>query len=96
MSHLVNCRKYGEHLEGLDAPPFPGPAGEEIFNNISKRAWLAWMDLQTRLINEKQLRMSDSAARRFLSEQRTKFFANERDVEEATGYVPPKPDASVP
>ncbi len=96
MSRLVNCRKYGESLEGLDAPPFPGPAGEEIFNNISKRAWVAWMDLQTRLINEKQLRMSDSAARRFLSEQRTKFFANEQDVEEATGYVPPKSDASVP
>ena len=92
MTRMVHCRKYAESLEGMDAPPFPGPAGEDLFNNVSKRAWHDWMDLQTRLINEKQLRMSDSSARRFLSEQRTKFFANERDVEEATGYVPPKSD----
>jgi Fe-S cluster biosynthesis and repair protein YggX len=89
MTHMVNCRKYGQSLEGLDAPPFPGPAGEEIFNTVSKRAWLEWMALQTRLINEKQLRMSDAAARKFLTEQRQKFLANATDVEEAVGYVPP-------
>ena len=89
MTHMVTCRKYGQLLEGLDAPPFPGPAGEEIFNTVSKRAWQDWMALQTRLINEKQLRMSDAAARKFLTEQRQKFFANSTDVEEAVGYVPP-------
>ena len=47
------------------------------------------MALQTRLINEKQLRMSDASARKFLAEQREKFLANAEDVEEATGYVPP-------
>ena len=89
MTRMVQCRKYGELLEGLDAPPFPGPAGQAIFDGVSKKAWQAWMALQTRLINEKQLRMSDASARKFLSEQREKFLANAEDVEEATGYVPP-------
>ena len=58
---------------------------------VSKRAWQEWMALQTRLINEKQLRMSDAPARKFLTEQRTKFFSNAADVEEAEGYVPKPP-----
>jgi Fe-S cluster biosynthesis and repair protein YggX len=89
MTRMVQCRKYGELLEGLDAPPFPGPAGQALFDSVSRKAWQEWMALQTRLINEKQLRMSDAAARKFLAEHREKFLANADDVEEATGYVPP-------
>ena len=89
---MVLCRKYGKEMEGLDAPPFPGPKGIEVFETISKIAWTDWMARQTRLINEKHLTMTDPAARKFLTEQREKFFANAEDVEEAEGYVPPPAD----
>jgi Fe-S cluster biosynthesis and repair protein YggX len=88
MSRTVKCRKYGEELEGLDAPPMPGPKGQEIFDSVSRRAWLEWQHLQTMLINEKSLDMRDPAARKYLSEQREKFLDNEQ-TDHATGYVPP-------
>ena len=31
MSRMVFCKKYGEELEGLDAPPYPGPKGQVFF-----------------------------------------------------------------
>ena len=39
MARKVMCRKLQKELPGLDMAPFPGPTGEEIFNNISKEAW---------------------------------------------------------
>ncbi|MDO9140739.1 MAG: Fe(2+)-trafficking protein, partial [Methylobacter sp.] len=31
MTRLVHCVKLGIEAEGLDAPPFPGIRGQEIF-----------------------------------------------------------------
>ncbi len=39
MARIIFCRKLKTELPGLDMAPFPGPKGEEIFNNISKQAW---------------------------------------------------------
>ena len=91
MSRNVFCKKYQQELEGLDRPPYPGPKGQEVFDSVSKKAWQEWQSLQTMLINEKQLTMTDPAARKFLQEQMDKFFANE-DYERAEGYVPPSAD----
>jgi Fe-S cluster biosynthesis and repair protein YggX len=88
MARMVNCRKLKQELPGLDMPPFPGPKGQEIFDNISKQAWAEWMTHQTTLINEMRLNMMDLTARTYLSEQREKYFAGE-DVDQAEGYVPP-------
>ena len=88
MARMVHCRKLKQELPGLDMPPFPGPKGQEIFENVSKQAWAEWMTHQTTLINEMRLNMMDLTARTYLSEQREKFFAGE-DVDQAEGYVPP-------
>jgi Fe-S cluster biosynthesis and repair protein YggX len=92
MSRTVRCRKYQQDLEGLDAPPMPGPKGQEIYETVSRRAWQEWQALQTMLINEKHLELRDPEARRYLSTQREKFFDNE-GVDHAEGYVPPKAGA---
>ena len=39
MTRTVNCRKYKEELPGLERPPYPGAKGEDIYNNVSKKAW---------------------------------------------------------
>ena len=88
MARMVQCRKLKRELPGLDMPPFPGPKGQEIFDNISKQAWGEWMAHQTTLINEMRLNMMDLTARTYLAEQREKFFSGE-DVDQAEGYVPP-------
>jgi len=88
MARMVHCRKLKQELPGLDMPPFPGPNGQEIFENVSKQAWAEWMTHQTTLINEMRLNMMDLTARTYLSEQREKYFSGE-DVDQAEGYVPP-------
>ena len=88
MSRTVFCRKFQKEMAGLDKPPFPGPAGEEIYQNVSMEAWLAWVELQTMLINEKHLATSDPEARKWLSEQREKFLSG-GDYERPAGYIPP-------
>ena len=89
MSRTVFCKKYQKELKGLDFPPMPGPAGEDIYQHVSEQAWKEWQTHQTMLINEKHLNMMDPNARKFLQEQMQKFFENE-DFEQAEGYVPPK------
>ena len=69
----VYCRKYQEELPALDRPPYPGPRGEEIFNSVSKKAWMEWLQLQTMLINEKQLNLAEKETRDYLNDQLDKF-----------------------
>lgn len=89
MTRTVFCRKRQKELEGLAQPPFPGPKGQDVFENVSKQAWQEWLAHQTMLINEKRLNMMDPTARSFLQEEMVKFFNNET-VEQAEGYVPPE------
>jgi len=93
MTHTVFCRKYQQDLEGLEKPPFPGPKGQDIYDNVSRQAWQEWLQHQTLLINEKHLNMMDPKAKAFLDEQRDRFLNNE-SVEKAEGYVPPTKDAN--
>ena len=88
MSRTVFCRKHQQELPGLDAPPYPGPKGQDIFENVSKRAWEEWQAHQTMLINEKHLSLVDPEARKYLQQEMDKFFAGE-EYDKAEGYVPP-------
>lgn len=88
MSRTVFCRKYQEELEGLERAPYPGPLGQQIFDNVSKKAWKEWTDHQTMLINEKHLSLMDPSSRKFLQEELEKFLSGQ-DYAKADGYVPP-------
>lgn len=91
MSRTVFCKKYQQELPGLDAPPYPGPKGQEIFDNISKQAWQEWLAHQTMLINERQLNMMEPEARKFLQQEMDKFMSGQ-DYAQAEGYVPKSDD----
>lgn len=88
MTRTVHCRKFNEDLPGLDRPPYPGPKGEDIFNNVSKQAWEEWQKHQTMLINERRLNMMDAEDRKFIQQEMDKFLAGE-EYAQAEGYVPP-------
>tara|TARA_Y100000780_G_C13616323_1_gene390638 strand:- start:108 stop:380 length:273 start_codon:yes stop_codon:yes gene_type:complete len=88
MSRTVLCRKYKEELEGLDRPPYPGPKGQDIYDNVSKKAWKEWTDHQTMIINEKHLSLMDPSTREYLQSEMEKFMTGD-NYEKAEGYVPP-------
>ena len=88
MTRMVKCAKLGIEAEGLDTPPFPGPKGLIIYENVSKQAWQEWLSLQTMLINEHRLASFDPQAKKFLEEERTKFLFG-GGASRPEGYVPP-------
>ena len=90
MTRQVFCRKYQTEMEGLDFAPFPGPKGQELFDTVSKQAWQEWLKHQTTLINEKRLNVFEADAKKFLEEQREKFFSNDESVEKAEGWTAEK------
>ncbi len=88
MTRMVMCRKYKQELPGLDRPPYPGPKGQEVFNEVARKAWDEWQKHQTMLINERRLNMMDPEDRRFIQQEMDKFLAGE-EYAQADGYVPP-------
>src|SRR3990172_6137218 len=39
---MVFCVKLQQELPGLDAPPWPGPLGQRIYEQVSEEAWMMW------------------------------------------------------
>ena len=70
----VHCKKLKEELPALAKPPFPGEIGEQIFNNISAKAWSMWVDdFQIKVLNEYRLNMGDPKDYQALVEQMLLF-----------------------
>ena len=87
MARMVQCIKLKREAEGLDFPPYPGPMGKKLWENVSKEAWKAWLDHQKMLVNENRLNLADIKARKYLEEQMQKhFFGDGADA--ASGFVP--------
>ncbi|MFT7289475.1 MAG: Fe-S cluster biosynthesis and repair protein YggX [Halieaceae bacterium] len=89
MSRTVFCRKYQQELPGLAKAPYPGAKGQDLFENVSQRAWDEWQAHQTMLINEKQLSLIDPQSRKYLQQEMGKFLLGE-EYDKAEGYVPPE------
>ena len=88
MTRMVFCKRFKKELPGLESPPLPGPAGEEIFENSSKRAWEEWQKLQVMLINEKHLNLREKESRKYItvneyfSQVKSIIFTNSRHLKE--------------
>ncbi len=82
MSRIVFCHRLKKEAEGLDMPPFPGSVGEEIFAKTSQVAWGEWREMQTKIINEYRLDLSEAEARKTLMQQMRNFLSlDEKDGE---------------
>ncbi len=88
MSRTVHCIKLQREAKGLDFPPYPGPLGARIFNEVSEEAWKGWLEMQKMLINENRLNLADAKARQYLAQQMEAHFFGS-GAEQAAGYVPP-------
>ena len=73
MTRVVYCVKLKKEAEGIKFPPFPNEIGKRIYDNVSQEAWDSWIRLQTVIINENQLNLSDSQARQYLMGQMEQF-----------------------
>ncbi|MFN2162573.1 MAG: oxidative damage protection protein [Candidatus Promineifilaceae bacterium] len=87
---VVQCAKLGQELPALDRPPFPGPLGDRIYNNVSKYAYSLWSEQATLLINHYGLNMADPRAQDFLFEQMEAFLFDEGEGAPITGGAPGK------
>jgi Fe-S cluster biosynthesis and repair protein YggX len=88
MARTVHCVKLGRTAEGLDFPPYPGPLGQRVFENVSKEAWKQWLEQQKMLVNENRLNLADKKARDYLAQQMESHFFG-AGADKAVGYVPP-------
>ena len=82
---VVQCAKLAEELPALDRPPFPGPLGQRIYDNISSYAYRQWNEQATLLINHYGLNMADPRSQEFLFEQMEAFFFDEGEQSPITG-----------
>ena len=87
---MVQCVLLKSEAPGLDRPPYPGPLGQRIFENVSKQAWAQWVTHQTMLINEYRLTPIDPKARTFLETEMEKFFFG-AGSQKPEGYVEQAP-----
>jgi Fe-S cluster biosynthesis and repair protein YggX len=90
MTRMVRCVLLKSEAPGLDRPPYPGPLGQRIFENVSKQAWAQWVTHQTMLINEYRLTPIDPKARKFLETEMEKFFFG-AGSQKPEGYVEQAP-----
>ncbi len=85
----VFCVKFQKEMEGLQEPPFDNhPIGARIFDNVSQRAWLMWVDQMKMIMNEYRLNLGRREHQEFLLKQMEEYFFGE-GAALPPDYVPP-------
>jgi Fe-S cluster biosynthesis and repair protein YggX len=83
----VFCLKLKRELPGLDAPPWPGPLGQRIYEHISQEAWEMWEERMKMILNEYRLLPFQKEAQALIAKQMEEFlFADAASV--PPGYEP--------
>ncbi|HNS39845.1 MAG: oxidative damage protection protein [Anaerolineae bacterium] len=70
---VVQCAKFNQELPALDRPPFPGPLGQRLYNEVSRFAYSQWQEQARLIINHYGLNMADPQAQDYLFEQMEAF-----------------------
>jgi Fe-S cluster biosynthesis and repair protein YggX len=84
---LVRCVKLGRELPGLDVPPWPGPLGQRIFEQVSVEAWEMWEERMKMILNEYRLLPFQKEAQQLIAKHMEEFFFGE-GAALPPGYVP--------
>jgi Fe-S cluster biosynthesis and repair protein YggX len=86
-SRTVHCIKLKKDLPGLESPPWPGPLGQRIFDNVSVQAWKQWEERQKMILNEYRLMPWQKEAQELIARHLEEFFFSE-NAAMPPGYVP--------
>jgi Fe-S cluster biosynthesis and repair protein YggX len=73
----VFCVKFQKQLPGLDSPPWPGPLGQRIYENVSAEAWKLWEDRMKMILNEYRLMPWQKEAQDLVARHMEEFFFGE-------------------
>ena len=87
MSKTVQCVKLGHEAEAMERPPFKGPLGQRVFENVSKEGWRQWLEHSKMLINEYRLDLTSENGQRIWMTECEKYFFGEGSAAPAE-YVP--------
>lgn len=77
MSRMVKCVKLGRELPGLEAPPWPGPLGQRIYDSVSQEAWDEWEERMKMILNEYRLLPFQKEAQTLIAKHMEDFFFGE-------------------
>jgi len=88
MARMVQCKKLGKELPGLEFRPFPNELGQRIFDSISQDAWKMWLEHFKMILNEYRLAPADPRTNQILYQQAEQFFFGE-GAQLPPDYVPP-------
>ena len=83
----VFCVKLKRELPGLDAPPWPGPLGQRIYEQVSAEAWEQWEERMKMILNEYRLLPFQKEAQALVAKHMEEFFFGEQAAL-PPGYVP--------
>ena len=84
---MVMCAKLGRELPGLDEPPWPGPLGQRIYEQVSAQAWAEWEERMKMILNEYRLMPWQKEAQDLVAKHMEDFFFGE-GAALPPGYVP--------
>ena len=73
MAEEKKCRRCGRTDAPLKAPPIPGAAGREIFENICASCWAEWQHAEVIVINELRLNFMDPRSQDILVQHMREF-----------------------
>jgi len=83
----VFCMRLQRELPGMDAPPWPGPLGQRIFDHISQEAWDEWEERMKMILNEYKLLPFQKEAQDLVAKHMEEFFFG-KDAALPPGFVP--------
>ena len=89
-TRIVHCVKLGRDLPGLAAPPWPGPLGQRIYEQVSAEAWEMWEERMKMILNEYRLVPFQKEAQAIVAKHMEEFFFGESTGLPAE-YTPEKP-----
>ena len=87
VNRMVFCVKLQRELPGLDAPPWPGPLGQRIYEQVSREAWEMWEERMKMILNEYRLLPFQKEAQELVARHMEEFFFG-TDAALPPGYVP--------
>ena len=84
---MVDCVKLRRRLPGLEAPPWPGPLGQRIYNEVSAEAWEMWEERMKMILNEYRLLPFQKESQELIARQMEEFFFGDA-ASLPPGFVP--------